>query len=700
MIKTFKDFDRELKSQKIYEASLINDTESNDNYVVDDSIVPDLISDDKILSQICDIVIKKLNDKKNNLGLFLARPIVVEINNIPGVYFYNQDKSINIVVSRKNIYKYVYVFKEFNIGENNIADFVLTTKTVGFKELIDRLIDELKHNFFNREYVNEGRLPKSAGDSWSEGIMKYPKYTKNDVTLFKLMSNEDRKTIFNTIIDFKERGKIDVNGVYSYIEKNHPDILKRLDDIYMKNVSKSIPGTIYSKLPSAFINAYLNTTEHADFMKDLFTGTDIVPIEKPKGTRPDAKVDDIPKSGDDITKEEDVPTESAAEKFFNTEEYKELTKEYNNTMDKIYKSACVLCRYVKNNGILTPTDRKTVNGKRCIVITGGTGTGKSEMVKKALKINGMRKNVDYLNYSSGSTAPDSLYKAFYNFNGKLLIFDDTADLFRTEYKSTLWQNALVKDTNEAIIASPNRKDYAEEDDSGKGSKNKMKTYKSIDLTNQEKYFLEVGNKSNNIKTKFMTSERIKITDKYLREHEIEKEVDLTADQKEHIEKLLNKSWEEYSLKIKPAMPDRFAYDGVVIIITNKSRKVLREDRILGEVFKSIEGRAQNFEVDPKAAVLWLSIKETIKKQTELFNKGEIKNINACLIPPTLAEQFIEVVENTFATDNTRRYITYRLVAEDIHELFAEIFAGYSTEEDENWWIPEVKNLMKNRGNEE
>lgn len=692
MIKSFKDFDKELKGQKIYEANMLKNKESD--YYADDSLVPDLISDNKILSQITDIFLKKLNDPKNKLGLFIIRPTVIKINNIPGVYIFNQDQSINIVVCRQNIFKYVYVFKKFDVGKNNIADFVLSTKTVGFKELIDRLIDELKYNFLNNKYITEARV---SSDVWKEQWGTYASYNKNDIDRFSKLSNDTRALIFTAIIELLDEGKsLNPSGIYKSILYKIPTFPSKLDEIYKD--SKKVPDSIDKKLPSAFYNAYTNNTEHAKDMEVLFTGTGIKPMTK-KTSKPKDELGGGSGGSTDIIKEIDVRTSSEGEKYFNDESLIKKSGEYDKLMKEIYKTAMSLCKYVKNYGSLSPTDLKNTLGHRCMVISGGTGTGKTNMVEKALKDSNMRPEVDYLDFTNGNTAPDSLYKAFYNYNGKLLIFDDTADLFRSEYKTTLWQTALNSDLNRAVLRSPDRKAYEDEDDDKKDKKG-IRKYNATDLTNQQKYFLEIGNKSNALKNKFLASERPKIEERYMKIHEIEKKGDLLDRHKEDIDKLLNKAWNEHSLKIKPAMPNTFKYDGVVIIITNKNPNVLRKDKYMGAAFESIEGRARNFEVNPEGDVLWVSIKNTILRQTEEFNTGKIKNINACLIPPFLSEEFIKVVENIYATSNEHRYMTYRLIGVDVHNMFAEEFAGIpSTEESKDWWIVKIKDLMKNRKDE-
>ena len=62
MIKTFKDFDSELKGQKIYEAIGEDIQEKKKKkFTDDDIIVPELISSNKFLLKISKIVLKRLD---------------------------------------------------------------------------------------------------------------------------------------------------------------------------------------------------------------------------------------------------------------------------------------------------------------------------------------------------------------------------------------------------------------------------------------------------------------------------------------------------------------------------------------------------------------------------------------------------------------------------------------------------------------
>ena len=87
--------------------------------------------------------------------------------------------------------------------------------------------------------------------------------------------------------------------------------------------------------------------------------------------------------------------------------------------------------------------------------------------------------------TSGSTAVQALFKKLYDYNGKLLIFDDSGELFNSTYKLNMWKHALDPDVENADIEL-SRAAVGDKLDSHVCSCWK---------TRQERYFLEVGHSS-------------------------------------------------------------------------------------------------------------------------------------------------------------------------------------------------------------
>ena len=149
----------------------------------------------------------------------------------------------------------------------------------------------------------------------------------------------------------------------------------------------------------------------------------------------------------------------------------------------------VMCNYVKQNGILDRDDASAMQ-RRGIILLGKGGIGKTKTVKTVLKEKNMIKNKDYVWIGSERVTADKLYTLMYKYNGKLIIFDDTGDLFEGKYNGPLWKSALQTDLEDCEIGYP-------------GKESKLKFYDDRILSDRQKrYYAEIGAKSDEDKTIF------------------------------------------------------------------------------------------------------------------------------------------------------------------------------------------------------
>ena len=238
MIKSFKDFDCEMKGQKIYEA--IDDIrEENDNiFTEEDVVVPEMISDNKFLLKISRIVLKRL--ESSGLGEFGVHPTIITIDDVPGVYFYNYDNpSMNIVICRNVNGKHAYLFKNFEMGAKNVADLVLSTAKLGFSDIIDQLISNLTPNALEEGLICE----------WVEGSFNY---SEKDVEKVANIPVDVRQIIVNLLKDDSANGvakKIfnnntvepfatiynTIEGIYSKVNQSN---VKKVVDIFDRALNK------------------------------------------------------------------------------------------------------------------------------------------------------------------------------------------------------------------------------------------------------------------------------------------------------------------------------------------------------------------------------------------------------------------------------------------------------------------------------
>jgi hypothetical protein len=476
MIKSFKIFDEELKGQKIYEA-IDEDIRENDDDILteEDIVVPDLLSDNKFLLKISRIVLKKL--RKSNLGSFGVHPIVITVDGNPGVRFYNyDDPTMNIIICRNTMGKHVYLFREFTMGEENVADLVLSTTKLGFSDIIDAMISHL--------------TPSNIDEGWKQPD-SYGTFTDDDVSKVVLIN----KTTRQLIVELYAQPKANINTV-NLAMKGVDHVSKNIRDDIEKAFGNIKDATI-KKVAVIFGYALgIRSTGNADMDKDIKQVLDGLSITAP----PITTTSGVTVRLDDKSIEK---MEEAKKKAL-----EEDTQKYMYDMDQIYKVASMMCKYVKNNCHLDNNDWGIMR-KRGMLITGKAGTGKSHSIEKALKDMGMKKNIDYFNVSSGNTAAGSLYKKLYDYNGKLIIFDDTAGLFDAAYKMSFWKFALESNIDNATVELSQ--------DAKNGENIGDNIYVPGRLSRLQRYFAEVGRSTPKEKSDFIDKQIRKLEDIYRRE---------------------------------------------------------------------------------------------------------------------------------------------------------------------------------------
>lgn len=618
MIKSFKDFDNELKSQKIYEAEVIDDVreENEDVFTEEDVTVPEMISDNKFLLKISKIVLKKLDAA--GFGEFGVHPTIVTIDDVPGVYFYNYDNpEMNIVICRNVNGKHVYLFKEFVMGGKNTADLVLSTTKLGFSDIIAQMI-----SYFTPNAIEEGLICE-----WVEGSFNY---SEKDVEKVANLPIDIRQMIVNLLKDDS------ANGVSKKIFNNNT--VEPFATLYgtIEGIYGRVNQSNVKKVVDIFDRALNKKTDHEEVFNVLndikFSGK--TAISSASGIS--AMVDD------------------EMEEF--SEAYKKRveqdTAEYESSMDRIYEMAVAMCRYVKQNGDLDDDDLSALP-KRAMIITGKGGIGKSESIRRALNDEGMVEDRDYYNMTSGSTAVQALFKKLYDYNGKLLIFDDSGELFNSTYKLNMWKHALDPDVENADI---------ELSRAAVGDKTGGNMYVPAGKSRQERYFLEVGHSSTEEKTKFY-KKRFDEMEKDYRDKTGDRSA-LTTSQRNEFYENIDLEWNKHEEEKEPLMPNKFKYKGVVVIISNDTRDAFKKEVGVGN-WNAIVDRMRSFDLHPMAESIWAVIKKILLKQRDMSE--EVLPDKMCMIPRDIVDEFIEEVERLLEMPQYRE-MTFRIVAKDMHRV--------------------------------
>ena len=617
MIKSFKDFDEELKCQKIYEAENNDEIrdENEDIFTEDDVVVPEMISDNKFLFKIAKIVLKRLDAA--GIGEFGVQPTIINIDGVPGVYFYNyDDPTMNIVICRNTHGKHVYLFKKFIIGENNVADLVLSTTKLGFSDIIDQLISNLTPNAIEEGLIYE----------WVEGSFNY---SEKDVEKVANMPVDVRQTIVNLLKDDS------ANGVAKKIFNNNTvepfaTLYASIEGIYSKINQSNV-----KKVVDIFDRALNKKTSHEEVFNVL------------NDCKFGGKTAISSMSGVSAMLDDDMEEFSEAYK----KRIEQDTVEYETSLSRIYEMAVAMCRYVKQNGDLNDDDLSALP-KRAMIITGKGGIGKSRSIEQALKDEGMVEDRDYYNMTSGSTAVQALFKKLYDYNGKLLIFDDSGELFNTTYKMNMWKHALDPDIDKSDIELSRA---ATGDKSGDS-----RMYVPAGKTRQERYFLEVGHSSLEDKGKFQKKRFAELERKY--REETGDHSSLTTSQKNEFNEIIALEWNKMEEEKEPLMPNKFKYKGVVVIISNDDRDTFRKELGAGN-WNAIVDRMRSFDLHPMAESVWAVIKKILIKERDM-SEEELPN-KMCMIPRDIVDEFIEEVERLIEMPQYRE-MTFRIVAKDMH----------------------------------
>ena len=618
MIKSFKDFDNELNSQKIYEAEVIDDVREDDENVFseEDVVVPEMISDNKFLLKISKIVLKKLDAA--GFGEFGVCPTIVTIDDVPGVYFYNYDNpEMNIVICRNVNGKHVYLFKEFVMGGKNTADLVLSTTKLGFSDIIAQMI-----SYFTPNAIEEGLICE-----WVEGSFNY---SEKDVEKVANLPIDIRQMIVNLLKDDS------ANGVSKKIFNNNT--VEPFATLYgaIEGIYGRVNQSNVKKVVDIFDRALNKKTDHEEVFNVLndvkFSGK--TAISSSSGVS--AMVDD------------EMGEFSEAYK----KRVEQDTAEYESSMDRIYEMAVAMCRYVKQNGDLDDDDLSALP-KRAMIITGKGGIGKSESIRRALNDEGMVEDRDYYNMTSGSTAVQALFKKLYDYNGKLLIFDDSGELFNSTYKLNMWKHALDPDVENADI---------ELSRAAVGDKTGGNMYVPAGKSRQERYFLEVGHSSTEEKTKFY-KKRFDEMEKEYRDKTGDRSA-LTTSQRNEFYENIDLEWNKHEEEKEPLMPNKFKYKGVVVIISNDTRDAFKKEVGVGN-WNAIVDRMRSFDLHPMAESIWAVIKKILLKQRDMSE--EVLPDKMCMIPRDIVDEFIEEVERLLEMPQYRE-MTFRIVAKDMHRV--------------------------------
>lgn len=633
MIKKFKNFDADgfINKKKALKEAVESSLESKNQTMVASKVNPDVNIDDVItgkafyedpyLFKIFNIVWKRLK----SIGEFGVYHDIVYLNNVPGIWFYGIDNEKNIVCCRDTNIKTMSIFNDFELGTSNKAVVTYSTEKFGFKDMIDQLIDDLK----NSVTVNEELLLEAGG--FGDG------YSEKNIANFNRLNWYDKKYMYDLVASTKKGDA--VLKMVAAMNNNDKDVTRILSTFgsvtrgsckYIVGLANDVASARYTgvnKDMDSLISEYRSKYTGSGPAIAVTSGTDFVTTDM----------------------EEEEEERRKAAKAAEQERIRKDREKYMGTMQELKEMTEVMCNYVKQNGILNRDDASAMP-KRGIILLGKGGIGKTKTVKTVLKEKNMIKNKDYVWIGSESVTADRLYTLMYKYNGKLIIFDDTGDLFEGKYNGPLWKTALQTDLEDCEIGYP-------------GKESKLNIYDDRVLQNRQKrYYVEIGAKSEEDKTIFYKQQMKKYGLRYSKtgigkSRLVSDDPDLTEQDIEYLKKKMDDLWAEESQNVEPAMPKHFYYTGVVIIMSNLDKEDFIDSVGGNRSWGALQSRFVNFNINPYSETLWNVIKEQILDE---YN-NESLNDDLCMIPRNMTEEFIEEVEKLLAEDPCDGF-TYRTIA--------------------------------------
>lgn len=603
MIKKFNDFF----------TSNINEAVDNNSNTVDFLSDKASVSDDKFLKKISIIVYNALS--KAGLGTFIVDTNIVYIDGIPGVLFHTYDNSISLVCCRNQYKKVIVLFNEIEMNGrcNSVASY--STDKLGFKDMIEQVILDIQSNMSNA--VSEAAAPKG----WRAVL----KYGINDIAKFSKMIDDDRKYM------------------YELLEKKSANQAK--NDIWGQFMGGTEPGkTIVTAMGGKETNARFACFIANDAISDTYSDIDeMVALNDDykhlvKGASGPAISVSGPKTFD-LTEEDEAADRAAKRAAQEEAAIAEDLEKYKDDLRRYKKMVGAMADYIQKYGkksyggkARTSMDDLTIvgnlKGTRCLVITGEKGVGKSNAINEIIEEKNLVENRDYINITSGSSVAEAIYSYLYRYNGKIIIFDDTPDLFSTQRKMALWK-AAFQDGPGHSGKVPAEVTYGR-DMKDNGGDNGFYEPKKAGLTRQQKYFLEIGSKSQTERAEYYTRRRKELL------KEMGKDYDKTT-----ANQIMDGEWEEIEENTQPLMPKSFVFTGFVIIISNDTREDLQS---AGKGhWAAIVDRAKNFDLSPKCESIWAMIKEKILAE---YSESPSKLPDfLCIIPRKYTEEFIDEVDS-------------------------------------------------------
>ena len=638
MIKKFDDF-FDKSNQEIFEnvnAGVLDDTvtlDSIDQEDAQDFVEPDMVSDDRYLSKISNIVLKHL--KKRITSKFLVHPFVLNIDDKKCAMIYNTNSYM--ILFKNGIEKEIVYFKSNPLlnGETK-SEFSVSTRKLGFLAMIRSLVDLVS---MNTSAVNEVRstpeigpatkpisglatVAKKCADSLDDSVMAeflkyYEKYDDNEIVKIMMESAEDDLT----------ENLIEVRKVLC-MNKTGTEVQETAARRAIQAVHMILCGNTWGCDPkqiAAMKNCWFFGAGQSGSLA-IFIGPDGRYHVRESSDVMESKVNELQKK-----------------------------------MDSVYNAAESICKYIKSGG-RDFSMRKYIAKHRGMLITGVAGIGKSVSLNKAIAKVGLKENVDYKKFGNSTTGANEVYNQLYEGNNMLLIYDDTPDMFDTPLKISLWKLAMEGDEPNRLVVNP----------SGEAKKNSNIFYNASDpeMTRQDMYHKEIGKFTDYEKEAWLKKEEKRLKAEYTAKRgrkTTEDEysyMDSDAIDKAVKDRALYNFKEYEENESHTLIPDRFIFNGFIVYISNNSLDTFRKS--IRDHWDAISSRMTVIDISPTRKVIWAWLRKKIladAEDTTIKDEFRILPSESKVPLNEVLEYMDDIMEGKFNDDiNIYGKINFRIVS--------------------------------------
>lgn len=629
MIESFNDFLKKSGYSPVFEEKETGGTVVHIGPTEDELSKPEFVTDDTWLTKISSIVLKNL--KRNLNKVWMVYPYVIKANGNKSVMIESTD-GICLVLFKQGIEKVISIFNGNPVENDGLKPITsVSTSQRGFLNVVRTVTSIIAD--FNTLGVNEAYSVKpydpstGKGDKYDasakikdivEAFNGKPRETDKAIPreyakkFFELFETNDDMEITKLILEEEisedpDSPDYDEDMVFlAQIQKrlyvaSKGEYKGMLPKLYGEdgkvsgnalNVNNRVTKTIRMALCGATAGA--NTSE--SLLRSLwFFGA-------AKGGKLCVEIDD--NSNVVVTDSVDELDEQIEEIEFDMNEAKSCT--------------LAMLRYVQSGG--KSEDAKeledTMNGSRCLVISGLAGIGKSKGINDAIKETRALEDIDY--HRTEVTTELALYKEMYKYSNAVLIFEEAEDLFSDNGIINLMKKAL--DPNPPREIKSSSADAATVEATGKENNT---WYVQRGKTRREKYYKEVGAVSEYDRKQREALERKKIEDR-----ERKRKIDALEDERIYTEM----SSEDIDDEVKVAVddwverqhtthfPTSFSYNGFWIVTTNKTFAQFNDNKNFKPHWRALTSRSYALDINPKPKVLWAWIK---KKLDEAANNKDL-----------------------------------------------------------------------------